>query len=342
MPAGSVLFRNGRKRRMNMTKEELKQLPKVELHCHLDGSLSREFIEKRLGRQVSQEELTVSDDCTSLAEYLEKFDIPGRCLMDEQGLAEAGYDVLRSMSQENVCYAEIRFAPLFSETEDMNCSKVIEALLSGLERGRKDFGVEYGVLTCAMRHHSEEENYRMLKAAREYLGSGVCGADLAGAEAVYPMSEFMELFTKAGKLGIPFTLHAGECGNPQNIIDSVQVGAKRIGHGIAMRGHKELERALAEKNIGIEMCPISNLQTKAVNSTAEYPLREFLDAGLKVSINTDNRTVSNTNLTKELDFIQRTYGIRDEELPLLMKNAVDIAFAAYEVKAALYRKLGIR
>ena len=334
--------RNGRKRRMNMTKEELKQLPKVELHCHLDGSLSREFIEKRLGRQVSQEELTVSDDCTSLAEYLEKFDIPGRCLMDEQGLAEAGYDVLCSMSQENVCYAEIRFAPLFSETEDMNCSKVIEALLSGLERGRKDFGVEYGVLTCAMRHHSEEENYRMLKAAREYLGSGVCGADLAGAEAAYPMSEFMELFTKAGKLGIPFTLHAGECGNPQNIIDSVQVGAKRIGHGIAMRGHKELERALAEKNIGIEMCPISNLQTKAVNSTAEYPLREFLDAGLKVSINTDNRTVSNTNLTKELDFIQRTYGIRDEELPLLMKNAVDTAFAADEVKAALYRKLGIR
>ena len=127
MPAGSVLFRNGRKRRMNMTKEELKQLPKVELHCHLDGSLSREFIEKRLGRQVSQEELTVSDDCTSLAEYLEKFDIPGRCLMDEQGLAEAGYDVLRSMSQENVCYAEIRFAPLFSETEDMNAAgKILE------------------------------------------------------------------------------------------------------------------------------------------------------------------------------------------------------------------------
>ena len=166
-----------------MKKEELRQLPKVELHCHLDGSLTRGLIERRLGRQVSQEELMVSDDCTSLAEYLEKFDLPGRCLMDEQGLAEAGYDVLRSMSQENVCYAEIRFAPLFSETGDMNCSKVIEALLSGLERGKKEFGVEYGVLTCAMRHHSEEENYRMLRAAREYLGSGVCGADLAGAEA---------------------------------------------------------------------------------------------------------------------------------------------------------------
>lgn len=325
-----------------MITEELKALPKVELHCHLDGSLSHTFIEKRLGRKVSQSELSVSDDCRSLNEYLKKFDLPGKCIMDEAGLQEAGYDVLRSMKQENVCYAEIRFAPLFSETEDMNCSKVIEALLSGLERGKKEFGVEYGVLTCAMRHHSEEENYRMLRAAREYLGSGVCGADLAGAEAAYPMSEFMELFTKVGKLGIPFTLHAGECGNPQNIIDSVQVGAKRIGHGIAMRGHKGLQRELAARNIGIEMCPISNLQTKAVNITAEYPLREFLDAGLKVSINTDNRTVSNTTLTKELDFIQRTYGIQDEEILLLMKNAADTAFASDEVKAELYRKLGIK
>lgn len=339
MPAGSVLFRNGRKRRMNMTKEELKQLPKVELHCHLDGSLSREFIEKRLGRQVSQEELTVSDDCTSLAEYLEKFDIPGRCLMDEQGLAEAGYDVLRSMSQENVCYAEIRFAPLLSETEDMNCAKVIEALLAGLEKGKKDFGIEYGVITCAMRHHSEEENRRMIRTAREYLGYGVCAADLAGAEALYPMSEFMELFQETKKLGMPFTLHAGECGSVQNILDSVEAGAGRIGHGIAMRGHREVQKELQRKGIGIEMCPVSNLQTKAVESTKDYPMREFLDNGLKVTVNTDNRTVSNTTLTKELAFIQKTYGITDEESCLMMKNAVDVAFADDAVKERILKRL---
>lgn len=112
-----------------MTTEELTALPKVELHCHLDGSLSRGFIEKRLGREVSQSELSVSEDCRSLNEYLEKFDLPGKCIMDETGLKEAGYDVLKSMKQENVCYAEIRFAPLLSETPDMNCNKVIEALL---------------------------------------------------------------------------------------------------------------------------------------------------------------------------------------------------------------------
>lgn len=322
-----------------MTQETLKELPKIELHCHLDGSLSRPFIEKRLGRTVRPEELSVSEKCTSLNEYLEKFDLPGKCIMDEEGLSEAGYDVLKSMKQENVCYAEIRFAPLLSETEDMNCAKVIEALLAGLEKGKKDFGIEYGVITCAMRHHSEEENRRMIRTAREYLGYGVCAADLAGAEALYPMSEFMELFQETKKLGMPFTLHAGECGSVQNILDSVEAGAGRIGHGIAMRGHREVQKELQRKGIGIEMCPVSNLQTKAVESTKDYPMREFLDNGLKVTVNTDNRTVSNTTLTKELAFIQKTYGITDEEIRLMMKNAVDVAFADDAVKERILKRL---
>ena len=322
-----------------MTRDKLTVLPKVELHCHLDGSLSREFIERRLNRKVSQSELSVSDDCRSLNEYLEKFDLPGKCIMDEEGLSEAGYDVLKSMKQENVCYAEIRFAPLLSETEDMNCAKVIEALLAGLEKGKKDFGIEYGVITCAMRHHSEEENRRMIRTAREYLGYGVCAADLAGAEALYPMSEFMELFQETKKLGMPFTLHAGECGSVQNILNSVEAGAGRIGHGIAMRGHREVQKELQRKGIGIEMCPVSNLQTKAVESTKDYPMREFLDNGLKVTVNTDNRTVSNTTLTKELAFIQKTYGITDEESCLMMKNAVDVAFADDAVKERILKRL---
>ena len=322
-----------------MLREEIIKLPKVELHCHLDGSLSQEFVEKRLGRPVGKEELSVSDDCTSLAEYLEKFDLPGQCLRDEDGLEEAGYDVLRSMKQENVIYSEIRFAPLLSETEDMNCKKVIEAVLKGLERGKKDFGIEFGLIVCAMRHHSEEMNWRMIRTAREYLGFGVCAADLAGAEASYPMSEFKNLFQNTYKIGMPFTIHAGECGSAQNIIDSVEAGAGRIGHGIAMRGHSDLIKELAGKGIGIEMGPISNLQTKAVAGPKEYPIREFLDGGLKVTVNTDNRTVSDTTMTKELGFIQKTYGIRDDEIYLLMKNAVDVAFTSDTIREKLYRTI---
>lgn len=324
---------------MIMTADELKKLPKIELHCHLDGSLSKKFIQTRLGRAVSVEELSVTQNCRSLAEYLEKFDLPGACLKDEAGLEGAGYDVLENMSRENVYYAEIRFAPLLSVTEEMGTEQVIAALLKGLERGKKDFGVEYNVITCAMRHHSEEQNYQMIKTAREFLGEGVCAADLAGAEAQYPMTEFMELFYKTRKLGMPFTIHAGECGSAQNIVDAVHAGAGRIGHGIAMRGDVAIQKLVREAHIGIEMCPISNLQTKAVKSAAEYPMREFLDAGVLVTVNTDNRTVSNSSMTKELEFIQKMYGISDDEIRLMMRNAAETAFADEDLKNRLYWKM---
>ena len=322
-----------------MTVDELKKLPKIELHCHLDGSLSKDFIQTRLGRVVSEEELRVTEDCRSLAEYLEKFALPCACLMDETGLEGAGYDVLQTMSRENVIYAEIRFAPLLSVTKEMGTEQVIAALLRGLERGKKEFGVEYNVITCAMRHHSEEENFRMIKTARQFLGEGVCAADLAGAEAQYPMTEFMELFTRTKQIGMPFTLHAGECGAAQNIVDSVKVGAGRIGHGIAMRGRTDVQTMVKDAQVGIEMCPISNLQTKAVSGPEEYPLREFLNAGILVSINTDNRTVSNSSLTKELEFIQSVYGIRNDEIQILMRNAAETAFADDDMKHRLYQRI---
>ena len=244
-----------------------------------------------------------------------------------------------SMSRENICYAEIRFAPLLSVTEEMGTEQVIAAVLRGLERGRKDFGIEYNVITCAMRHHSEEQNYQMIKTARQFLGKGVCAADLAGAEAQYPMSEFMELFDKTRKIGMPFTIHAGECGNAQNIVDAVRAGAGRIGHGIAMRGNAAVQNLVREGQIGVEMCPISNLQTKAVKGPEEYPIREFLDAGILVTVNTDNRTVSNSSMTKELEFIQKMYGISGEEIVLLMKNAIETAFADDSIKHILFRKV---
>ena len=179
----------------------------------------------------------------------------------------------------------------------------------------------------------------MMKAARNFLGEGICAVDLAGNEAAFPMENFMELFQEAKKLGLPFTIHAGECGRVENVIEAVNCGAARIGHGIALRGHADAIAMCREKRIGIEMCPISNLQTKAVASKAEYPMREFLDAGLCVTINTDNRTVSNSSIQKEMEFVQKNYGITDEELMRMTENAIHAAFAKDEVKAELIRRL---
>ena len=189
---------------------------------------------------------------------------------------------------------------------------------------------------CGM---SVKDNLQMMKAARSFLGEGICAVDLAGNEAAFPMENFTELFQKAKKLGLPFTIHAGECGRVENVIEAVKCGASRIGHGIALRGHADAMAMCKEKQIGIEMCPISNLQTKAVASKSEYPMREFLDAGLCVTINTDNRTVSNSSIQKEMEFVQKNYGITDEELVRMTENAVHAAFANDEVKAELVRRL---
>ena len=204
-----------------MRLEELISLPKIEQHCHLDGSLSKAFVEKRLGRKVQESELQVPEDCTSLNEYLDKFVLPCSCIEDAEGLEGAGYDFISRMKEENVVYTEVRFAPLNPAHETLSLDRVLESLLMGLERGKQEFGIEYNVIVCAMRHHSEETNLKMFRAAREFLGAGVCAGDLAGAEALFPMSGFRNLFAEAGKLGMPFTIHAGECGNVHNCRCSV-------------------------------------------------------------------------------------------------------------------------
>lgn len=319
-----------------MKYEELLQLPKVELHCHLDGSLSQEFLSQELGRNINLSELQAAWDCESLAEYLARFDIPLRCIQTEKALRGTGYDFLRTVAKENIKYVEVRFAPLSSVHDDLTTEKVIRAVLEGLEKGKQEFGVDYNVIVCAMRHQSEEQNLQMFRTAREFLGAGVCAADLAGDEASFPMSGFKDLFAQVKKMEMPFVIHAGECGDPQNIADAVDCGASRIGHGIAMGGRPEIQKLCRDAHVGIEMCPISNLQTKAVSGPECYPMREFLDAGLLVTVNTDNRTVSNTSVTTELQFIQEKYGIRDEEIFRLMENAVEASFADDRVKQRLY------
>lgn len=312
---------------------------KVELHCHLDGSLSPSYIRSQLGEDITLSQLQVSEECRNLAEYLEKFDLPLLCMQTEEGLRRAGYDFIQSCAAENVQYVEVRFAPMLSLQKGLSPEHVIQAVLEGLEQGKQKFAVDYQVIVCAMRHHSQEENLRMLKAARLFLREGVCAADLAGNEAAYPMTEFLELFAQVKKMEMPFTIHAGECGNAKNIRDAIEAGAKRIGHGIAMRGNDEIQKLCRERHIGIEMCPRSNLQTKAVEELSRYPLREFLDHGLRVTINTDNRTVSNSTLTKEFAFIQESFGITDEEVIKMTRNAVEVSFAEDEIKERLHRKI---
>lgn len=319
---------------------------RVELHCHLDGSLNIDSVQEMLKeqgityeREELRKKLEVEPDCTSLTEYLEKFELPLWCLQTKEGLRRAAYELLRDVAAEGVRYIEVRFAPMLSTEKGLTCREVIASVVEGLKAGEREYGVFASAIVCAMRHHSLEQNMQMLTEAREFVGKGVCALDLAGDESAFPTSLFRSLFIQANEWGIPFTIHSGECGSVDNIREAIELGAKRLGHGIALEKSPELRRLCREKGIGIEMCPTSNFQTKAVDTFESYPLKQFMEEGLLVSIHTDNRTVSGTTMAQEEKLVKEYLQISDEMLLQCTKNAIQTAFVSDEIKDELMRRI---
>ena len=321
-----------------MNREDIIKLPKLDLHCHLDGSLSKVFLENTLGRDFTMEELSIDMDCKSLVEYLEKFDIPLEAMDSRENIKTATIDVMKSASIEGVRYIEIRFAPLLSISNSMNTRDVIEAVIEGLKEGSKLFNIYGNAICCAMTHHDIKDSMAMFKVAKEYYGSGVAGLDLAGDEANHPIGEFKELFGFAKELDMNFTIHAGEAGPKSNIEGAIEYGAKRIGHGIAMRNDERLLKLAKDRCIGIEMCPISNYQTKAVGRDEFYPYSDYIKRGILATINTDNRLVSNTSITNEILFLQNKSMINDEDILKGIKNSIEVSFASDDIKDMLCKE----
>lgn len=319
--------------------ETILKMPKIDLHCHLDGSMTLECMRELLGREVELSQVQVPKNCQSLAQYLEKFAVPLQCIQTKEGLKKAAREFLLDLQKDNVRYVEVRFAPQLSVEQGLNCKQVMEAVLEGLQEAKLKCGIEYQVIACMMSHHDEETNLQMLKECREFLGEGLCAVDLAGDEAGFPREKFYPLFEQAKKMEYPFTIHSGECGDVNNILMAAEWGAKRIGHGIAMMGNPKVQEVIAKKHIGVEMCPTSNYQTKSLQPEIKYPIREFARAGVLVTVNTDNRMASNTSIAKEMCFLQDKFGITDEELKQYQLNAVEVAFCDDSVKQMLWKEL---
>ena len=318
-------------------------MPKIDLHCHLDGSIPIETIKQlmhdeniKIDNDKLEEAIRVDQTSTDLAGYLTKFELPLKLLQTPESFEIATYELLKDLAAENMIYTELRFAPFLTASNMAEAGQIIEAAIRGLDKARESFAIEANLILCCMRHHDEETNLKLVELAKGYLNQGVCAIDLAGDEAKYPMALYENIFKKAREMNIPFTIHAGECGDPDNIRHAIELGAKRIGHGIAMMKDKTLFELCRKHEIGIEMCPTSNVQTRAIDHMKDYPYQLFMEEGLLVTINTDNRTVSNTSINKEIKLLE-SYGPVDYEQCL--KNAVQVSFASEEVKAKLLKQI---
>ena len=324
----------------------------IDLHLHLDGSLSPELVRKLAHLQkitlpaedpkALEDFLSVPQDCDSLNQYLRCFDLPVAVLQSAEALTMAVQDLAFRLERQGLLYAEMRFAPSQHTKQGLTQAQAVEAAVAGLPKNGKvgdTFSAQ--LILCCMRGGEEAANRETVDVAARYLGQGVCAVDLAGAEALYPTENYGDLFAYARSLGVPFTLHAGEAAGPESIWKAVELGARRIGHGVRAKEDPQLVARLAEKQIPLELCPTSNLQTKAVADLEDFPIRDYLEQGLIVTVNTDNMTVSHTTIWQEFQLL-RSQGLTDSEYRAVLRNSAAAAFLSQQDKGKLLQAVQAR
>lgn len=308
----------------------------TELHLHLDGSLRAEtcldlFHEQKIPCKANTVEemkklLTAKEDAKNLEEVLEAFNIPLMVLQKDWALEKVAYQLVEDLYKSGDDYCEIRFAPVFSTREGLTQKEALESVKRGVYKGMRDFPIRIGLLLCVMRGESESNNLETVELCNSQRDDVVCGLDLAGAENLYPARLYKDIFKKASDYKLPFTLHAGESLDLNNVYDAIYMGAKRLGHGITVVNDEKLLELVKAKNIHIECCLTSNIQTKEVKELACHPLRRLFDEGVSVSINTDNLSVSNSNHNKEVELAKKYLHFTDEELNELERRAKEARF----------------
>lgn len=315
---------------------DIKRLKKVELHVHLDGSLNVDTVANILGidKNSAKEKLVVNSNCKSLNDYLELFDIPNNIMQKKEVLTLVSQELVASFIEDNVIYAEVRFAPN-KHTKELSLDEVVESVLEGL----KNEHIKVNLILCMMRGDSYCDNKNIIDLAFKYRHSGVVGIDLAGAEALYNTSKYESLFEYASSKKINFTIHAGEADGISSIYSAISMGTKRLGHGVRAIESAECINTLKEKDILLEVCPTSNLDTGVCLNIKEHPIKKLFDRGVSISINTDNRTVSNVTLNSEYELLYKTFNFTENDFNNMNINAIKHAFISDEEKLELINKI---
>lgn len=317
----------------------------IDLHLHLDGSLSVASVRKLASMQniilpVDDDEilkqLQVDENCRSLEEYLQKFSYALSFLQTAEAIEESVYILLEELRGLGLVYAEIRFAPQLHKEKGLTQREVVQAAV----RGRDRSSLRSNLILCCMRgEDTHEENLETVTIAGEYLDRGVCGVDLAGDEAHFSTELYLEEFRLAKKLQIPITIHAGEADGPKSIWQALELGADRIGHGVRAIEDECLLKKLAERKVALELCPTSNLDTHVYEKIEDYPIGRLLDAGVCVTINSDDMAVSGTDVKKELNLMRRVFGLSEEVILQIKRNAAESSFADEETKTYILEEL---
>ena len=333
-----------------MNLSELRKIKKVELHAHLDGSLripTMIDIAKREGISLpSSDEYELYKNIKfyngmDLKKCLKSFNVTLSVMQSEYALEQISYELCEDLSKDNVIDAEIRYCPLLHTNKGLGLNNVIEATLKGLEAGKNDFGIDTRLIFCAIRDLPPQDNVKLVKTAEKYMHKGVVGIDLAGNEYDYPPELHKKTFQLAKKIGLHRTAHGGEMRrmfNRKKQKDLIEQGVKniwtlindceieRLGHGISMMYDKNLMKEIKRRGIAVEISLTSNLQTGAITRYKQHPLPLFYESGIKTVICSDDLTLCNTFLSKEMQKAMRHYDFVLPDMRKMTKYAKDARF----------------
>jgi adenosine deaminase len=324
----------------------LNALPKTDLHVHLDGSirpgtilaLAREQgvrlpVRTHLDLKRFISSLTSG---VSLPRYLKAFDLTLRVLQEREALERAAFELAEDAHAENVRYMEVRYCPALHTRQGLTMDDTVEAVTAGLTRARHRYGIQTGTIVCGIRHLSPRLSLRLAELAVEHYGRGVVGFDLAGAEKDYPAKAHRRAFDHVVQNNVNVTVHAGEAFGAESIAQALHYcGAHRIGHGTRLREDRAIFDYVNDHRIPLEMCLTSNVQTGAVPTLRSHPFRDYLAAGLRVTLNTDNRLVSATTMTRELDRAVTALRLRPRDLRHVLLNGFKSAFLPLKEKGEI-------
>ncbi|MBI2795894.1 MAG: adenosine deaminase [Gemmatimonadetes bacterium] len=314
------------------SRELLARLPKAELHCHLDGSVRPATLIElaaeegaRMPRATAEElgHYMLVRDARSLEEYLARFEVTLSVMQTEAALERIAYELAIDAAAEGVRYLEIRYCPTLNQRRGLDLGATIEAPLRGLARAEHETGIVARTIVTALRNNAPAESIRMAQLAAEYRGRGVVGFDLAGGEMGFPASAHERAFLLAREHDMACTCHAGEGDGAQSVREAVhRCGAHRIGHATRLAEDPDLVEYVADRQIALEICLTSNVQTRVATTYEVHPFRRYFDEGLNVVLNTDNRLMSGVTLTDE-------YAAAATHLAFTMDELCDVALNGF-------------
>ncbi|MCL6269413.1 adenosine deaminase [Sansalvadorimonas sp. 2012CJ34-2] len=323
-------------------------LPKIDLHCHLDGSIRPQTIIELAQQQNIplpadnvediKPHLIAPETCPNLDEYLKCFALPVAVMQNAESIERIAFELYEDAARENVKYMEVRFGPLLHMQQGLTLDQIIGSVVKGIRRAEQQYDIHGNCILSILRTMPKDQINDVIDAGAKYLNNGVVAFDLAASELPGFCHEFIPYAQYALEKGYKVTIHAGEQGVGQNVYDAIDLlGAERIGHGIHITGHAGAYQLVKDKQTALETCPSSNVQTKAVNRLEQHPFKDFYLDNLPVTINTDNRTVSNTTMTEEVEKVMEQFQLSREDYFNIYQVSVEGSFASEEVKQHLLK-----